>query len=49
MTREVNEMIEMIVKAYISVMGAEKWSGLSEREKHDVVMIIAKDLDKVVR
>lgn len=30
--------------AYISVYGVEKWDSLSDKEKHDVTMILAKDL-----
>ena len=38
-----DKMIDMIVKSYITVMGAEKWNSLSDEQKHDVVMVIAKD------
>ena len=38
------KMVEMIKKAYIEVMGIEKWDSLSDDEKHDVIMIICKDL-----
>lgn len=40
------KMIDMITEAYIEVMGIEKWNGLTDQEKHDVVMIIARDLMK---
>ena len=43
MKNEVREMIKMIEKAYIEVMGAEKWNSLTDKEKHDAVMIIATD------
>lgn len=36
-------MIEMIKESYIEVMGIEKWNSLTAEEKHDVIMIIAKD------
>lgn len=36
-------MIDMIVKSYITVMGEEKWNSLTDEQKHDVVMTIAKD------
>jgi len=39
------EMINMIAKAYIEVYGIEKWNSLSDKEKHDVVMFIANDLN----
>ena len=41
-----DKMINMITEAYIKVMGLEKWNNLTDDEKHDVVMIIAKDLLK---
>lgn len=37
------KMIEMIKEAYIQTMGFEKWNSLTNEEKHDVIMIIAKD------
>ena len=40
------KMIDMITEAYIEVMGVEKWNSLTDDEKHDVVMIITKDLMK---
>lgn len=43
-----NEMIEMIKNAYITVYGIEKWNSLSDSEKHDAVMIIAKDFGKII-
>lgn len=39
------KMVNMIAKAYIEVMGVEKWNSLTDKEKHDVVMIIVKDLN----
>ena len=41
-----DKMINMITEAYIKVMGVDKWNSLTDDEKHDVVMIIAKDLMK---
>lgn len=38
-----DKMIDMIVKSYITVMGEEKWNSLTDEQKHDVVMTIAKD------
>lgn len=46
MTKEMNWTINLIKNAYIKVMGAEKWASLTDDEKHDVVMILAKDLIK---
>lgn len=42
------KMVKMISDAYISVYGIEKWNSLTNQEKHDVVMILAKDLDKAL-
>lgn len=39
------KMINMIAEAYIKVMGVEKWNSLTDKEKHDVVMTIVKDLN----
>ena len=30
--------------AYVEVLGKDKWNGLSDEEKHDVVMALAKGL-----
>lgn len=43
MKKEIREMIKMIEKAYIETMGIEKWNRLTDKEKHDAVMIIATD------
>jgi hypothetical protein len=40
-----NKMINMIAESYIKVYGIEKWNGLSDKEKHDAVMIIANDFN----
>ena len=51
MTNE--EFFEMFLNAaktaYISVYGVEKWNSLSDKEKHDATMILAKDLFKTVK
>ena len=39
-------IVNSIVKAYISIMGEEKWNSLSEAEQHDAIMILAKDFLK---
>ena len=36
--------IETAKNAYISVMGEEKWMNLTNIEKHDVVMALAKGM-----
>jgi len=38
------KIVEIIVKAYVQVMGVEKWNSLTEAEQHDVIMTIVKDL-----
>ena len=40
--------IESASNAYIEVMGEEKWISLTDKEKHDVVMIMAKDMMKAM-
>lgn len=40
--------IEMARKAYIDVMGEEKWISLTDKEKHDAVMIMANDMMKAL-
>jgi hypothetical protein len=39
-----NKMIDMIAEAYIKVYGEIKWNSLTDNQKHEAVMIIAKDL-----
>lgn len=36
--------MNLIANAYIKVMGKEKWDSLTKQEKHDVVMILARDV-----
>ena len=38
--------IENARNAYIEVMGEEKWISLTDKEKHDAVMFLAKDMAK---
>ena len=38
--------IESARKAYIEIIGEEKWISLTDKEKHDAVMIMAKDMMK---
>ena len=45
---EFETMVEMIKNAYISVYGEAKWNSLTDTEKHDAVMYIAKDFGKLV-
>lgn len=37
-------MADQIRDAYISVYGAERWAALTDQQKHDAVMIIARDM-----
>ena len=41
------KMVNMAAAAYISVMGREKWESLTDTQKHDAVMIIWKDFEKL--
>ena len=36
--------IESAENAYIEVMGKEKWNSLTNEEKHDAVMMLAKGM-----
>lgn len=36
--------IEKAKEQYIKVLGTEKWNSLSDKEKHDAIMMIAKGL-----
>lgn len=40
-----DKMVEMMEAACIQVMGKEKWDSLTDQEKHDVIMMIAKGFD----
>jgi hypothetical protein len=40
--------IESARKAYIEIMGEEKWISLTDKEKHDAVMIMAKDMTRAL-
>lgn len=39
-------MVEMIIEAYISVMGEQKWNSLTAEQQHEVIMTIANNLNK---
>jgi hypothetical protein len=41
-------MVNMIKGAYIEVYGVEKWESLTNQEKRDAIMFIAKDLSKAI-
>ncbi len=40
--------VNMIKNAYIKVMGTEKWNSLTDEQKHDVIMIIVRDLNRAL-
>lgn len=42
------KVVNMVVDAYISVMGEDKWNSLTEQQQHDVIMILIKDMIKAV-
>lgn len=42
------KIINMMVAAYIEVLGAEKWNSLTDEQKHDAVMIMVKDCNKAL-
>ena len=42
------KIISMAKEAYIQVMGEEKWGSLTEKEKHDAVMMILKGFSDMI-
>lgn len=45
---QADKMIDMIASAYITVYGKDKWDSLTDQQKHDVVMIITRDMLKAI-
>ena len=41
-------VVEMVIEAYIRVMGAEKWYSLTAEQQHDIIMTIVKDASKAL-
>lgn len=41
--------IETAKNAYIEIMGKEKWNSLTNKEKHDAVMMLAKGMNIVFK
>ncbi len=41
------KMVNMAAEAYISVMRREKWESMTDTQKHNAVMIIWKDFEKL--
>lgn len=35
-------LIEMMIDAYVEVMGAEKWDSMNGQEQHDIIMAMVK-------
>lgn len=48
MNKEEMSIVNAIVKTYIEVMGLEKWKSLTEQEQHDMIMILARDLNEMI-
>ena len=48
-----NEFFEFYIskfrEVFIGVYGADKWNSLTDKEKHDAIMMSARDLLKVMR
>lgn len=42
------DIVDCIMRAYIAVLGEDKWYSLSGNQQHDVIMCIVKDLDKAI-
>jgi hypothetical protein len=43
------KIVNMMIKAYIEVMGADKWNSLTAEEQHDVIMLMVKDSMNALR
>lgn len=41
---EIERIIDIVKEVYINIYGLKKWNGLSDTEKHDVTMIMVKDM-----
>lgn len=39
-------ILNNVKEAYIKVMGIEKWNALTDEQKHDVTMILVKNMMK---
>ena len=46
LTTEEQRLVDMIISAYASVMGYDKWNSLSAEEQHDVIMKITENAIK---
>ena len=45
---KMQNVVEMVIEAYIRVMGAEKWYSLTAEQQHDIIMTIVKDASKAL-
>lgn len=43
------DIIEMIKEAYITVYGEAKWESLTDEQKHDAIMAIARDANNRIK
>ena len=44
MTANEKKIVDMMIEAYIQVMGADKWNSLTAKQQHDVIMTLTRDL-----
>ncbi len=44
--KEFELITEAAKEAYIAIMGETKWNSLTDQQKHDVTMIMVKDMLK---
>jgi hypothetical protein len=42
------KMVNMIKQAYIETLGEGRWNSMTDKEKHDAVMLITKDMLKAI-
>jgi len=46
--KEFELITEAAKEAYIAIMGKTKWNSLTDQQKHDVIMIMVKDMHKAM-
>lgn len=44
LSKEENRIVTLAEKAYVTIMGRKKWNSLTDRQKHDAVMIMVNDM-----
>ena len=42
------DLVDCIIRAYIAVLGEDKWYSLTDQQQHDVIMTLIKDMIKAV-